>query len=209
MVPRPLGLPGRPPATPGEASQARRREAARSGPAALPSWAFPMRGQARGCGRVGPLGLFTDHGSAAAGRAACPATSLPPDDSPSPRLLFLPPPGWGVGFRSRSAVGPKYLGPSPQVGAGPQTSVPWPLPLRLPRWPSLVAFSKKVKMGGDGGGLGRRSWNSWQDRLALSLAITMVPCNSLLFSPLWFGVGRFTDKRTVMNTCVKHKGPAV
>ena len=48
------GLPGGPPAPPEAASQAGRGEGARPGPAVLPSWAFQVRGQARGCGRVGP-----------------------------------------------------------------------------------------------------------------------------------------------------------
>lgn len=39
------------------------------------------------------------------------------------------------------------------------------------------------------------------------LAVTLVQCDWVLFSPLWLGVGHFTDKRTEMHTCIKHQGP--
>lgn len=48
-----------------------------------------------------------------------------------------------------------------------------------------------------------RSCNQCKDCLRFSFPLTIVLFKYLLFSPLWFGVGHFTDKRTVMNTCIK------
>lgn len=100
--------------------------------------------------------------------------------------------------------------PSPQVGAGLQTWIAalWPLPLRLPRWPPAGAISKKIEAVGDEGGLGRRSWDWGKNWLPLARRNDRSVQVSF-FSTLGFGLGYFTDKRTVVNTCVRHQGRAV